>query len=180
GGRLATEYLIEHGHRHIGFIGDELENDFGFTSTSHRYAGYSQALVHAGLPVRDEWCFLGAMGHEPAREHARALLSLPNRPTAVFATSDIKAFDVINVAQEMGLRVPEDIAVIGFDDIESARYMKLTTVRQHLYEGGRQAASLLLEMLAADDPPENVQHTMPLDVVERHTVQGLQNAPGCA
>ncbi|MEL6150257.1 MAG: LacI family DNA-binding transcriptional regulator [Chloroflexota bacterium] len=170
GGRIATEYLIEHGHRHIGFIGDEPEDDFGFTSTTHRYRGYQVAMQRAELPLRDDWCFLGSIGHAAARKHARTLLSLPQRPTAVFATSDIKAFDVINVAQEMGLRVPEDIAVIGFDDIEASRYMKLTTVRQHLYDGGRQAAATLLDMLAADDFTTAMHHTMPLEIIERETV----------
>lgn len=148
GGQLATRHLIEQGHTHIGFIGDERDSQFGFTSTSKRFAGFQQVLSEMSLPVNPQWYHFSPVAHHSGRIHAERLLSMDERPSAIFATSDVKAFDVINVANEMGLRVPDDIAVIGFDDIEAARYMRLTTVNQHLTHSGELAAQMLLDLLS--------------------------------
>jgi LacI family transcriptional regulator len=171
GGRLATSYLIDHGHEHIGFIGDPANDSFGFTSTPLRFDGFCMALEQTGLEVNDDWCAFGQYGQEAARQHALHILSLPQRPTAIFAANDTLAFGVLSAAHDLGLRVPSDLAVIGFDDIQSAAYLRLTTVRQHLIESGQLAARLLLEWLQHGSlNPDRWEHEMPLEIVERSTV----------
>lgn len=144
GGEAATRHLLELGHRRIAFVGDEFENPFGFTSSRHRYQGYERALKAAGIEPLMELVGLGAHSRYEARELATALFSVANRPSAIFAASDTQALGVISAAHEAGLRVPDDVSVMGYDDMEIADYVGLTTVRQHLFESGRQGAEMLL------------------------------------
>jgi DNA-binding LacI/PurR family transcriptional regulator len=166
GGELAARHLIELGHRGIGYIGDEFENPFGFTSSRDRFAGYERALVGAGLAPRPELVALGAHSRYEARELAIRLLSAPNPPTAIFAASDTQALGVITAAHEIGLDVPGDLSVVGYDDIEAADYVGLTTVRQRLFESGRAGAELLLKEIAgrSEVPPST---NLPPDLVIR-------------
>ena len=144
GGELATGHLLELGHRRIAYLGDEFDNPFGFTSSRHRFTGYERAMAAAGLEVRTDHVVLGAHSRYEARELALRLLSLPDRPTAIFAASDTQALGVISAAHEAGLRVPDDLSVVGYDDIEIADFVNLTTVRQGLFESGRIGAEMLL------------------------------------
>ncbi len=171
GGQMATEYLIAHGHRAIGFIGDPVKGFFGFTSTRERYQGFLHALAEAGLEAREAWHHFGGYTEQDARLEAQQVLSLEDRPTALFAATDKLAFGVLAAAAEMGLRVPDDLAVIGFDDIQNARHMQLTTVHQPLAESGRLGAQLLLDWLSDGPPPtEQWELELPLRIVERATV----------
>ncbi len=145
GGELATRHLLELGHRRIGFVGDAFENPFGFTSGRDRYAGYERALASAGVPVQADVVALGAHGRYEARELGMRLLTSPSPPTAIFAASDTQALGIMAAARELGLRIPEDLSVIGYDDIEAADYVGLTTVRQQLFESGRSGAEILLK-----------------------------------
>jgi DNA-binding LacI/PurR family transcriptional regulator len=158
GGQAATRHLLDLGHRAIAFIGDEFDNPFAFTSSRHRFMGYELALAGAGVPVRPRFVALGAHGRYEARALALGLLARAERPTAVFATSDTQALGVVSAAHELGLRVPEDLSVIGYDDIEMADYLGLTTVRQHLFESGRLGAELLLSEIRSRSaaPPSTV------------------------
>src|SRR3954451_10239168 len=132
GGRVAGQHLLDLGHRLIGFIGDDPENPFGFTSSRDRHLGLLDALDAAGVEVREAWTGLGAHGRYEARELAQRMLSKETRPTAIFAASDTQALGVIAAAHDLGLRVPEGLSVIGYDDVEAAEYVGLTTVRQQL------------------------------------------------
>lgn len=157
GGCIATRHLVELGHRRIAFLGDEFDNPFGFTSSRHRYLGYEQALAEARIPVEAGRVVLGAHGRYEARELALRLLTQPHRPTAIFAASDTQALGVITAARELRVRVPDELSVVGYDDIEIADYAGLTTVRQGLAESGRIGAELLLTELAErSDPPASV------------------------
>jgi len=170
GGRLATNYLIERGHHAIGFVGDVRSDAFGFTSTYRRYEGFRASLAAAGLEVNEEWCRFGDLSEEAARHRARPILTLPRRPTAIFAGYDTLAFGVLAAAQELGLRVPDDIAVMGFDDIQTANYLNLTTVRQNLAESGRLGARLILEWLRNGYVDEKDWVTrLPLEIIPRAT-----------
>jgi DNA-binding LacI/PurR family transcriptional regulator len=144
GGRLAARHLVELGHRDIAFIGDVAENPFGFTSSRDRQQGVSDELARSGIALRPEWVGLGAHGRYEARDLARRMLTGAERPTAIVAASDTQAFGVIAAARELGLHVPDDLSVIGYDDIEAADYVGLTTVSQQLLESGRIGAELLL------------------------------------
>ncbi|HST15431.1 MAG TPA: substrate-binding domain-containing protein, partial [Gaiellaceae bacterium] len=112
----------------------------------------------------------GTQSRHVARSIADELLRLPEPPTAVFAASDVQALGVLEAARGLGIDVPEQLSVIGFDDIEIASYVGLTTVRQPLFESGRRGAELLLEALAGRPAPVHVE-TLPLDLVVRGTTR---------
>jgi LacI family transcriptional regulator/LacI family repressor for deo operon, udp, cdd, tsx, nupC, and nupG len=167
GGELATEHLLARGHRQIGFVGDA-PSAFGFTSSEDRRRGMRRALRRARVERRAEFEQRGPHGREEARDLALRLLALPDPPTAIFAASDVQAMGVLEAARGMNLQVPEDLAVIGFDDIEVASALELTTVRQPLRETGRHGAELLLAAIeGAGSAP--VYELAPLTVIERGT-----------
>jgi LacI family transcriptional regulator len=151
-GRTATAYLVEMGHTRIGFIhGVE-----GSNSSAARYEGYVQALKSHGLEPDPDLVERGDFSYEHGLAAAHRLLSLPNRPTAIFAANDQMAFGVMNAATELGLSVPEDISVIGVDDIEAAALVVpgLTTMRQPTWEIGACAVQILERLI---NPPEDSQ-----------------------
>lgn len=166
GGRMATEHLVTLGHRAIAFIGDEPKNSFGFTSSAQREHGYAAVLDDAGIPFRAELVRHGAHDRDIAQRLANELFDEPDPPTAVFASSDAQAMGVLAAAAERGMRVPDDLSVVGFDDIELAAYIGLTTVHQQLFESGELGARLLLRAVSGDVPPP-VDHELPLSLVER-------------
>ena len=168
GGRMATEHLLERGHRRIGFVGDVPDDGLGFTVSDLRLGGYREALAAAGVPADPDVVSLGVYGRDGARALAADLLARGDRPTAIFAASDMQAVGVLEAAAQAGLQVPDDVAVVGFDDIEIADVLGLTTVRQPLADTGAEAVRLLLAELedGAHDPVEIVK---PLALVPRRT-----------
>jgi len=169
GGRMATQHLVDLGHERIAFIGDDPGNPFGFTAGAQREQGYEAVLAEAGIPHRSELVRHGQHDREEARVLAAELLAEPDGPTAVFASSDVQATGVLAAAAAAGRRVPEDLSVIGFDDIELSAYVGLTTVRQPLFDSGFLGARLLLDALDSNDPPVADEHELPLELVERST-----------
>jgi DNA-binding LacI/PurR family transcriptional regulator len=167
GGELATEHLLACGHRRIGFIGDRPDNPFGFTSSEQRRRGFRRALRRAGIRGAAELEARGRHGREEARDLARGLLDRDDPPTAVFAASDTQAVGVLEAAHALGLRVPDDVAVIGFDDIELAEPLGLTTVRQPLRQSGARGADILLAAIAG--MPARRAELDALTVVTRRT-----------
>jgi DNA-binding LacI/PurR family transcriptional regulator len=168
GGEAATRHLLELGHRRIAFVGDEFDNPFGFTSSRHRYLGYERAHTAAGLVARPDLVVLGAHSRYEARELAVRLLAAAEPPTAIFAASDTQALGVLTAAREAGLHIPEDLSVVGFDDIEVADYAGLTTVSQQLFESGRIGAEMLLaEVRVRSVTPPSI--VLPPEVVVRGT-----------
>jgi DNA-binding LacI/PurR family transcriptional regulator len=167
GGQLATQHLLDRGHTQIGFIGDA-PTPFGFTSSENRRQGMARALRRAGIRRRDAYEMRGAHGREQARELAERLLRLPDPPTAIFAASDVQAMGVLAAARSMRVRVPQDLAVIGFDDIEVAEVLGLTTVHQPLREMGARGVELLLVAIdgIGGEPTEELA---PLTVIARRT-----------
>lgn len=155
GGALVARHLLDLGHSSIGFIGDAIEDPFGFTSSHDREHGLTRELAAAGVAVPPEWVGHGAHGRYEARELARRMLTSQRRPTAIFSASDTQALGVIAAAREIGLHVPGDLSVVGYDDIEAADYVGLTTIRQRLFESGRQGAEILLSQIQdrSEQPP---------------------------
>lgn len=153
GGELAARHLMELGHRRIGFVGDEFESPFHFTSARDRFFGYERAMKAAGLAVGPDLVALGAHSRYEARELARRVLGASDPPTAIFASSDTQALGVLTAARELGLDVPGDLSIVGYDDIEAAEYVGLTTVRQQLFESGRLGAELLLREIEHRSSP---------------------------
>lgn len=146
GGYQATQHLLQLGHRQIGFISDFLEDPFN-TPVRDRYTGYRQALAEAGIEFRPEYHKQGILGMLEGRDMAHELLALPNPPTAIFAYSDTQAIGVLEAARSRGLKIPDDLSVIGFDGIEAAEYLRITTIRQALFDSGVRGCELLFETM---------------------------------
>jgi DNA-binding LacI/PurR family transcriptional regulator len=170
GGYMATQYLLELGHRRIAYVGDEFSNVYCFPTSQLRYDGYVIALKEYGVPCLSDYVCLGMHGEETAHNLTASLLTLSEPPTAIFAMSDIQAVGCILAIREAGQRVPEHISVIGFDDVQLSRYIGLTTVRQHLEQSGYLGMQLLLDILMT---PEKVvpRQLPPLELIVRGTTQ---------
>jgi DNA-binding LacI/PurR family transcriptional regulator len=167
GGELAAEHLLARGHRRIGFVGDVAASPFGFTSSERRRRGLRVALERAGVTPDDALERLGPHAREQARALAIDLLGRDDRPTAIFAASDTQAIGVLEGARALGLRVPDDVAVIGFDDVDLADLLGLTTVRQPLRQSGAHGADLIMAEIEGAEPPGG--RLDPLAVVARDT-----------
>ena len=168
GGSLATRHLLELGHRRIAFIGDPEDNEFGFTASHNRRLGYRSALEEFGVRPDPDLERMGPHGRQVAEALADEALGRPDPPTAIFAASDTQGLGVLDAAQRRGLRVPEDLSVIGFDDIEVAGYAGLSTVRQPLARTGLEAARLLQDEMR--DPTRGpTRLELPLELVPRRT-----------
>jgi DNA-binding LacI/PurR family transcriptional regulator len=169
GGKLAAQYLVSQGHTRCGFIGDVNPPEFAIRPVVQRLEGFRQGLEEAGLILTEEYIRSAPYGQEQTQQAVFELLNLPRPPTAIFAAADIQATITLKVARELGLQVPGDLAVIGFDDLDLAEYVGLTTIRQPLDDSGRIAVELLLSKLS--DPNQPSQHIqLPLRIVERDTV----------
>jgi LacI family transcriptional regulator len=168
GGKKAAEYLIKKGHRRIAFLGDSDLPEYSIHPVSLRLQGFRNAIKAANLELPEEFVRLAPYNQQQAREVAKELLNSPNPPTAIFAATDLQALGVLKVARQLGVKIPEQLAIIGFDDLDTAEYEDLTTIRQHLDESGRLAIEILLAHIADNSRP--VQHvTLPLVLIERLT-----------
>lgn len=168
GGRLAGRHLVDLGHVRIGFVGDPLRPAIGFTSSRLRLRGVEQALRSEGLAIPHELIALGDHGRTRARELADRLLRLRRPPTAVVAASDTQALGVLEAAERLDLHVPADLSVIGYDDIEAADYLDLTTIHQPLTESGARAVRRLLGIIAGA-PQKALREVLDVNLVLRGT-----------
>ncbi len=154
GGRLATGHLIALGHRRIGFVGDmpfaRPPAGLGFTSSANRLRGYKHALAAAGIPVEPGLIQRGPHDAATAAELAAQLLKSPDPPSAIFAASDTQAIGVLAAADRLGVTVPGRLSVVGFDDIESAAFLGLSTIRQPLALSGAEGARRLCALLRGE------------------------------
>src|SRR3954452_14656754 len=157
GARAAVEHLVGLGHRRIATITGMLESRPG----SDRLRGYRAAVQAAGLAYRDEYVAYGDFYAESGRACAARLLALPEPPTAIFAAADMMAIGAVRAAAELGLRVPDDLSIVGFDDIQLAPHLNppLTTIRQDKAGLGVAAGEALIARINGDDarPP---RHTL--------------------
>ena len=168
GGRMVAEYLVAKGHRRLAFLGDTDLPEYAIHPVSLRLGGFRKGLEEAGVGLRPEFVRLAPYTMEQTRHAAIELLSTPDPPTAVFAATDFQALSIIQVAQQLGVRIPEELGIVGFDDLDMAEFANLTTVRQHLDESGRLAIEILLAHIEDNSRP--VQHMkLPLTIVERGT-----------
>jgi DNA-binding LacI/PurR family transcriptional regulator len=170
-GYLATEHLLQLGHRRIAFVGGDPADRFGFPVAPERQLGYERALHTGGIPPDPCLSVPAAFTVDGGMDAATELVARPQRPTAVVAWSDEIAMGVLYAVRGAGLRVPEDVSVIGVDDHDLSRLFDLTTVAQPVREQGRVAACLLVEQLVAAGAtePEMATVTMPIRLVVRGT-----------
>jgi LacI family transcriptional regulator len=164
GAVAAVEHLLELGHRRIGFVAGRSDLESG----QQRLAGYRDALQAAGLPVHDELIVAGHYDPDTAAVSARQLLSLAEPPTAIVAANDLSAIRTVAVARELGLTVPEDLSVVGFDNIAFAADVAppLTTVDQAIEQLGYEAVQLLIRLI--EEPDAEPRHiTLPTELIVR-------------
>lgn len=165
--RAAVDYLVRLGHKRLGYIAGPSSN----VIAAERLAGFLEGIREAGLSDRDFTKWEGRFVFSAGVAAAEAYLALKDRPTGIYASSDESAIGFIKVVRAAGIRVPEDVSVIGFDGIEFADYVEptLTTFRQPLHELGRKGAAVLLKMIQKQMQPEDWNVRLPLVLLERDT-----------
>lgn len=169
GGEIAGKYLLKKGHRRIGFIGEIFPPDYAIRPALARLNGLRKVMAQSDIRIPDEYVQSAPIDPDSTRQAANKLLNLPDRPTAIFAAADFQAMVLMKLAADRGLKIPQDLAVLGFDGLEYAEFMGLTTINQSLVDSGRIATELLLSQLA--DGSRSVQHIkLPLTLLERETV----------
>ncbi len=168
GGYMATTYLLKKGHRRIAFLGDTDLPEYSLHPVSLRLSGFRKAMSESNIEIPDRFVRLAPYSQEQTRQVARELLSLPEPPTAIFAATDFQALGVLKAAHQLNVKVPEQLAVIGFDDLDMAEFAELTTISQHLDESGRLAVEILLAQI---ESPSRLtrQVNIPLTLIERET-----------
>jgi LacI family transcriptional regulator len=172
GGYDGTAYLVELGHRRIGFI----TGDLTLGCAVERRSGYQAALCHYGLPIEPSLIVEGDFSQTAGYNGTKTLLSTQKPPSAIFASNDATAFGVMEAAREQGLRIPEDLSIVGFDDIPQAKSLHpaLTTVYQPLEEMGRVATQMLFGYLA--DPSRAEERIeLPTQLVIRNSCQSCKS-----
>src|SRR5258708_22512773 len=169
GGKMAAEYLAQKGHRRIAFLGDTNLPEYAIHPINQRLLGFRQKLQELGIPLPDDYVRLASYSLEQARQVAFEFLKLSVPPTAMFTATDLQAMGYIMVARQMGLNIPVDLAVMGFDNLDMAELMELTTIQQPLDDSVRVAVELLLGRITT--PTRSLQHVaLPLTIIERKTV----------
>jgi LacI family transcriptional regulator len=166
GATSATRHLLELGHRRIGFLAGRPDLE----SARQREQGYRQALGAAGIGVDPDLIRVGDYDLVTSEEPARQLLTLDDRPTAVFAANDLSAMQTLHVARTLGLDVPGDVSVVGFDNIPESALIEppLTTIDQSIQEMGKQAVQLLIDVIEGHtEGPRQI--TLPTRLVVRQS-----------
>lgn len=173
----ATNHLLELGHRRIGFV----EGDKGLSSGRERFEGFGEALSSAGVGLDASLVVEGDWRDESGYRAGLDLLQRPNPPTAIFAANDVMALGLMRSAHELGIRVPADLSLVGFDDVPEARLLTpaLTTVRQPLSEIGRLATQLLVEGMEHGAMERGVRE-LPTELMIRQTTSSIPSESGGA
>lgn len=172
GGYLATKHLIENGHKKIGVIAGKLEK----TTARTRFEGFLKAMNEANLPIEQKWIVEGDFEPEDGYECMNNLFRLDELPTAIFCFNDVMALGAISAITERGLSVPNDISIIGYDNIHNSRFYAppLTTVHQSKSRLGTKALDLLLERIKKEETaslPQTLEFHP--ELVKRHSVKNL-------
>ena len=168
GARLATQHLISLGHRRIALITNASQ---AYTASADRLTGYREALEEAGLAYDESLVRYGNMTPHGGDDAMTDLLTTGERPTAVFIASDTVALGALQAIRRLGLSVPDDLALVGFDDIPLAEFIDppLTTVRLPAYGLGWGAAEMLLRLIAGDETTPNVNVILETELIVRES-----------
>lgn len=172
GARLAIRHLHDLGHRKIAHI----TGPDGNVLTTARREGMVSERARLGLPAKPEWIIRGDFSLESGHDAATRILAMDDRPTAVFCSADMVAFGLMAGLKSGGLRVPEDISVVGFDDIEMSEYYipALTTIRQDRHGLGRRAARVLLDRLKNQNFERTPEVPIPVELIVRESTAPLR------
>jgi LacI family transcriptional regulator len=171
GGRLATEHLIQLGHTRIAHLKGQPE----ISTAEPRFRGYLDALQEAGISSKAELCVPGDFKRSIGRESTNELLGLTNPPTAIFAANDLSAHGAIEAIRDAGLRVPEDVAVVGYDDTWYATITRpsLTSVSMDVTSIGESAARLLIDFLKGGRSLAQTRVVLPVSLSVRESCGAL-------
>lgn len=168
GGKLAADHFIEKKHTKCAYIGNTVTPDYSLSPEDDRLNGYRKTINRNGLSLPEVYIKLPVFPPIDPDKQVEELLDLPEPPTAIFAATDELALRVLKVAKRKGIQIPEELALIGFDDIEFAEYMELTTISQSLNESGKLAAEHLISQIA--DPNRPIKNIfIQLKLIERST-----------
>ncbi|MGO2508150.1 MAG: HTH-type transcriptional repressor PurR [Vibrio hibernica] len=170
GGYLATRYLINNGHTDIACLSGHFEK----MACKERISGCKRALTESGLTLPDDWLLEGNFECDTAVIAADKILAMDKKPSAVFCFNDIMALGLMSRLQENGMKIPEDISIIGYDNIDLSAYFSppLTTIHQPKRRVGKTAVEILLERIKDKDHAKQVFEMFP-ELVERSTVKKL-------
>jgi LacI family transcriptional regulator len=172
GGRLAAQHLVANGHRRCAFVYFGENPEYSIHPERPRLVGFREALAEQGISLPDEYVKYVPISRRGIREKLSELFALPEPPTAIFAPSDDLAIRVIHRARELGVHTPRDLSVIGFDNIDIAEHVDLTTISQSLVESGQTAVEMLLARLSEPGRPiQQVRFQVHLE--ERGTTRRL-------
>jgi DNA-binding LacI/PurR family transcriptional regulator len=168
GGRMAARHLASKGRRRCAYVGETGVPEHIIHLSDLRLEGFRQGLQEKGLDLRDEYVSREPYSREGVIRQTEALFSRSALPDAIFAYSDLHAADILRVARAKGMRVPEDMSIVGFDGTDVADFLGLTTIDQRLDESGRIAAEMLMSRISDHGrPPQNTR--LQLSLIERGT-----------
>lgn len=168
GGHLAAQQFIRKKHHRCAFIGNSLVPEYALSQEEDRYEGYRQTLLQNNIDLSEKYVKMPVLHSRDQDQQIHDLLDVDPPPTAIFTSTDELALRVLKIAQRRGILIPEELAVIGFDDIDIAAYLELTTISQSLFESGKLAAEhLIAKITDPTRPAENIfiQHKL----IERNT-----------
>ncbi|NCC65170.1 MAG: LacI family transcriptional regulator, partial [Spirochaetia bacterium] len=166
GGWLCAKYLYDRGCRVPAFVGESNSQSFVTHASQQRLDGFLSFFLEEGIEMQEQQICMGLSGKEISDGDLKALLTNVHQVDCVFATSDILAVRVIKCAMELGMHIPDDLAVVGFDDIQMAEYVNLTTIDQSLVDSGSLAAQMLLQRLRNPEMPIHAS-VIPLKLAQR-------------
>jgi LacI family transcriptional regulator len=167
GSYLGAKHLIESGHKKIAYCGNN-KGELG----ADRETGFLAALDEYNIEMNNQWIFRDTPSIEAGKRILRTILSLEDKPTAIFAGSDEVGAGIVKEAKLQGLQIPEDIAVIGFDDLPVAQLMEpsLTTVKQPIKEMGQKTMEIMVSMLTNQDKVNEDVIELPIQLIKRESV----------
>ena len=168
GAELATQHLVDNGYRKIGFLGFYNIQNYALDASALRLKGFRKVLEENKIKVEDKYVYTSAYGIESAYDTIKFAWKKGDHPEAIFCASDLNALGVMKAAKELGIRVPEDLAIVGFDDIDMAGYMELSTIRQPMEDTGRVAAELVQNLLKKSQVPTR-KIILDLSLLERNS-----------
>lgn len=168
GAMEAMQYLLGLGHRRIGYIGGRSE----LVCSVERLRGYRDSLLEYGLEIDESLIVIGDLTSKTAMPLAKQLLMMQSPPTAIFAANDQSAMGVFEAAEQLKVRIPEDLSLIGFDNIPESAYLNLTTIDQHISEMGYIAAQMLFGMINKNNTLPRI-HNMKTNLVIRNSCKSI-------
>ena len=171
GGYIATRYLIENGHRDIALLTGKIKKD---GVSEKRYQGYKDALKEYEIPYRPDYVFEGLVDYDYGLNIADRILNSSRNLTAVFSTADIMAMGLIRRLKVLGVKIPDDMSVIGFDDVYITKLIDpgLTTVKQNIFLKGETSVKLILDCINGKQRGKQ-EIILPIEIMERDTVKRL-------